>query len=198
MKAPPPSGGDKRFGGHPVQQPWVIQRPFMQQTVMFSALRGPDGNGKRSPVKDILRWYRRCILHTGLHGELLTTPDEPGGGKFFGPTQDPRGIEAVVNDFMEGMDDLPFHFLMHLTHGAECIAYGHPDARIAMWWLDFYERFAKSLHLHVESSAEFNRRLGGTFNGWAAADVVGVTDAWAKGFKPGEAELFAAVAEVPK
>src|SRR5262245_28467293 len=45
-----------------VLQDWVQERPFMQQTVLLTAIRGPDGIAKYSSVKLLLRWYRRCVL----------------------------------------------------------------------------------------------------------------------------------------
>lgn len=166
-------------------QDWVLSRPFMQQAVMMGALRGPDGMGKGHAVKDIIRWCRRCTTITAFDGMVLTTPGEPRGAKWTGPTQHAGGIDGAVADFMDDVDALPHHYLVHLMHAAECVAYGHPDYNIASWWYDFYEGLSKGLHLGVESSADFNKRLGGTVAGWLERDVVGITDAWAPGFDSG-------------
>ena len=44
-----------------VLQPWVSGLTFMQQTVLLTAIRGPDGVPKYGPTKMLLRWFRRCI-----------------------------------------------------------------------------------------------------------------------------------------
>lgn len=50
----------------PVTQEWVHRLPFMQQTVLLTAVRGPDGIRKYHPCKDLLRWFRRCTLISAL------------------------------------------------------------------------------------------------------------------------------------
>lgn len=75
-----------RFPGFgPVQQEWVLEIPFMQQSVLFAAIRAPDGLRKDHPTKVLLRWYRRCILYSAFDRRALTCPFEEGGGSFTGP-----------------------------------------------------------------------------------------------------------------
>lgn len=69
----------------PVQQEWVLEIPFMQQSVLFAAIRAPDGLRKDHPTKVLLRWYRRCILYSAFDRRALTCPFEEGGGSFTGP-----------------------------------------------------------------------------------------------------------------
>lgn len=69
-----------------ILQDWVQQLHFMQQSVLLTAVRGPDGIAAESTVKPILRWYRRCILISSLDQEVLTTPCDLRGGKFTGPS----------------------------------------------------------------------------------------------------------------
>lgn len=77
------SGRRPAFG--PVQQEWVLEIPFMQQSVLFAAVRAPDGLRKDHPTKVLLRWYRRCILLSAFDRRALTCPFEEGGGSFTGP-----------------------------------------------------------------------------------------------------------------
>jgi|SRR6478609_5372468 len=69
----------------PVQQEWVLEIPFMQQSVLFAAIRAPDGLRKDHPTKVLLRWYRRCVLLSAFDRRALTCPFEEGGGSFTGP-----------------------------------------------------------------------------------------------------------------
>lgn len=62
-----------------VLQNWVTDLTFMQQTVLISAVRGPDGLRKDHPVKILLRWYRRCILISAFDKKALTDPFYHGG-----------------------------------------------------------------------------------------------------------------------
>lgn len=69
-----------------VLQDWVQGLPMMQQTVLLTAVRGPDGLPKYHATKWVLRWYRRCILLSAMDGRVLADPVEPNGGSFTGPS----------------------------------------------------------------------------------------------------------------
>lgn len=71
-----------------VLQDWVQALYFMQQTVLLTAVRGPDGLPKYGAVKMLLRWFRRCTLVSAMDGKVLATPHELGGGSFTGPSID--------------------------------------------------------------------------------------------------------------
>lgn len=70
----------------PVLQDWVLGLSFMQQTVLLTAIRGPDGVAKYGPTKMLLRWYRRCILLSAMDRRVLGDPLDPSGGSFTGPS----------------------------------------------------------------------------------------------------------------
>lgn len=64
-----------------VTQPWTHGLTFMQQTVLLTAVRGPDGSPKYGPTKMLLRWYRRCTLLSSLDGgRVLEDPFDRNGG----------------------------------------------------------------------------------------------------------------------
>lgn len=69
----------------PAQQPWVTELSIMMQSVLFAAVRAPDGLRKDHPVKAIMRWYRRSVLISAFDGEALNDPFCEGGGSFTGP-----------------------------------------------------------------------------------------------------------------
>jgi hypothetical protein len=157
-----------------VLQTWVQDLSMMQQTVLLTVLRGPDGTVKYLPVKYLLRWYRRCVLLSAMSGEVITDPIDTRGGSFCGPSLvgdtdlDPwqDRMQEHVNDYIRSLDALPHHFQLHFMHAVEIVGYKHPDAVIAMFWLQVYKRVVNDMHLHPESEAELDERLGDTRAGW--------------------------------
>jgi len=160
-----------------VLQDWVQNLPLMQQTVLLTILRGPDGVHKDHPVKNLCRWIRRCILVSAMSGEVLNDPYERGGGSFMGPVRqiNPRGEEVdiaySVEQFFRAVDELPHHFSLHLLHASEIIGLKHPNPEHAAWWTKFYLDMVKDMHLRPELPEDMNRRLGDTEAGWKAAQV---------------------------
>jgi hypothetical protein len=71
-----------------VLQHWVGGLTLMQQTVLLTAIRGPDGVPKYGPTKMLLRWFRRCILFSAMDRRVLADPLDPSGGSFTGPSID--------------------------------------------------------------------------------------------------------------
>ena len=161
--------GHRVFVPTPVLQEWVVKLPLMQQTVLLTCIRGPDGVGKYSPVKLLLRWYRRCILLSAMDGKVLTNPVDTNGGSFTGPSLSGAAewqkeewghcMHEVVYNYMRELDTIPLHFHTHLIHGAQVVGYKHPNIKIAEWWVEVYIRFVNQLHLHPESHAEMDKRL---------------------------------------
>lgn len=67
-------------------QEWVSTIPLMQQSVLLSAIRGPDGSPKYGTTKMLVRWLRRCVLLGSFERAAFRTPHELGGGSFTGPS----------------------------------------------------------------------------------------------------------------
>ena len=153
----------------PVIQEWVQELPLMQQTVLLTAIRGPDGISKEHPAKEVLRWFRRCILLAAFERKPLLSPYLPGGGSFTGPAT--RSLDDIANAYFKAVDELPHHFQMHLMHAAEIIGYKHPDRLIGDWWLRFYLYYVNALHLRPETEVQLDRRLGDCEADWREAEV---------------------------
>ncbi len=159
-----------------VTQAWTHDISMMQQTVLLAAIRGPDGTPKYgSGAKMLLRWLRRCVLLSAIDGEVLTNPYNPNGGSFTGPSipEDEvdhwtEGMQVHVMDYMRQVDALHHHFQMHFMHAVEILGYKHPDSDIRLFWYLIYLRLVNDLHLHPESKAELDARLGDTHEGWLA------------------------------
>lgn len=206
-----------------VLQDWVHNLTFTQQTVLLTAVRGPDNTSKYGPTKYLLRWYRRCIIRSSLDGgAIITHPwDDGRGGSFMGPSleQEPCGFirdskpvvgyrrvnggnthltwqEAMddhVSDYLCDVDALPHHFQLRFMHAVEIVGYKHPglsvpagkdrygaalatsDNAIMDWWSAVYRRLVHDMHLHPETEAEMDRRLGDSRDQWLErADVATV------------------------
>jgi hypothetical protein len=181
----------------PVTQDWTHEISMMQQSVLLTAVRGPDGLPKYHPVKYLLRWFRRCVLLSAMDGRVLADPVEPNGGSFTGPSvvwdrqgfiaagelRDGAGHTAAsaawrsttfealddwVSDYLRSLDEVPHHFQLHFMHAAEIVGYKHPDPDIRAWWHSVYCRLVHDMHLWPESSDEMDRRLGDDREGWLA------------------------------
>lgn len=166
-----------------VLQEWLLMLPMMQQTVLLTAVRGPDGLPKYCKAKLLLRWYRRCILISAMDGAVLTDPFSEGGGSFTGPSCQSHethswevGMEEVVDEYLRELDAIPHHFQLHLMHAIEIVGYKHPDLRIRHWWYGVYLRLVNDMHLFPETEAQLDQRLGDNREGWLARSDPATTD----------------------
>lgn len=146
-----------------VLQDWVQNIPFMQQSVLLSAMRNADMVEKGHPSKDLIRWYRRCIVLSAFDGRALTDPREPGGGSYTGPVDD---IDKAADDFLRARDGMSLHYYAHSMHAFEILGYQHPNDEIRAFWNNVYVRMANALHLWPEDISEMNDRLGDSETGW--------------------------------
>lgn len=173
-----------------VLQDWLCNLPFMQQSVLLTAIRGPDGIEKYSPIKYLLRWFRRCIVISAMDGCVLTDPFDERGVSFTGPSiildpKDNSGKPWIVKDFrteedgwlamdrlvdayIQMLDCVPHHFQMHFMHAAQILGYKHPDEFIRNWWNYVYIRLVHDMHLNVETEEEMDMRLGDNREQWLA------------------------------
>lgn len=157
-----------------VLQDWVHDLTFMQQSVLITATRGPDGIRKDHPVKVLLRYLRRCFLICAFDGKVRWSPYESGGGSFTGPLDLEKDghLDKYVGIYLRHIDELPHHFQLHLMHAAEILGYKHPDDDVREFWHTFYNSIVVDAHLYPESEAQMDERLGDTVKGWRAREVV--------------------------
>jgi hypothetical protein len=155
-----------------VLQDWVMELPLMQQTVLLTGVRGPDGLPKYHPTKYVLRWFRRCVLLSAMDQRVLTDPVDIGGGSFTGPSvvapyEDWRpAMDERVGSYLQALDEVPHHFQLHLMHAVEILGYKHPDEQIRAWWHSVYLRLVHDMHLWPETEEQLDARLGDDRSGW--------------------------------
>jgi hypothetical protein len=166
-----------------VLRPWVCDLTMMQQSVLITAVRGPDGLPKDHVAKLMLRWMRRCILYSAMDKRELLTPYDPGGGSFTGTSvayDSPKldcgfwqpAMDDVVSDYLRCVDEIPHHFQLHFMHAAEILGYKYPGEETRLWWNRTYRRIVNDAHLEPESEARMDFRLGDNREQWLASEEV--------------------------
>lgn len=147
-----------------VMQPWTQELPLMQQSVLMSAMRNADMVEKGHPSKEIIRWYRRCVVLSAFDQKILTDPFSPGGGSYTGPIS--GTLEEAHDAFIKARDGMSLHYYAHSMHAFEILGYHHPNAFHRKGWNSLYVRMAHALHLWPESKKDMDSRLGDTPEGW--------------------------------
>lgn len=172
----------------PVTQEWVHDLSFMMQSVLLTAIRGPDGVRKDHVAKLVCRWLRRCVLLSAFDRTTLFLPEDPRGGSFTGPSVRRQGpswqlvgdqggwfnsrdeaMDEIVSRFIRATDELPHHFTMHIKNAAQVIGFKHPMPEISQFWLSFYLRLCDDMHDNPERLDQFEKRLGDDEGDWLAA-----------------------------
>lgn len=182
------------------QQDWVLRLTIMQQSVLMSGIRGPDGIRKDHPVKVFMRWYRRCVLLSAFDRVALSSPISRGGGSFTGPLPHNCGVEPHYDErwgddynqrafgeyqqraeldaltgakdaVFRSVDELPHHFWLHLVHCSEILGYKHPDEKIRAYWHDFYNRACEDMHMWPETEEQMDLRLSDNETAWRAREA---------------------------
>jgi hypothetical protein len=129
---------------------WVFHLPFTQQALLMLALRGPDGSPKFNTAKQIVHYLRDAVIN----------PAYPYDGENDGFMRaDYENWFDVCGSFFKDTDSYPMHFLMHLIHAGEVIAYNHPVGAMRDCWLFFYEQACRSFHMNPETKEQLNERL---------------------------------------
>jgi hypothetical protein len=174
----------------PVQQQWVLEIPFMQQSVLIAAVRAPDGIRKNHPVKVLMRWYRRCVLMSAFEQKEYREPYSEGGGSFTGPFTVDHATAIFGNEvnkhggkplsyyfdamrfvYLDHVDELPHHFQLHLMHAAQIVGVHHTNPDISLWWKQFSHMIVDDAHLHPETDEEMNTRLSDNRDEWRKREV---------------------------
>lgn len=130
---------------------WVCGLPFQMQALLLTAMRGPDENNKYNAAKAIIRYLRGAVIKPAGDWRGNNNNDFMWGEyeKFY----------IFSNTFWQDHDEYPHHFIMHLVHCAEVVAYKHPNIRVCEHWLRFYNEACKSFHMQPETEKQMDKRL---------------------------------------
>lgn len=128
---------------------WFLELPWMQQGVLLGSFRNCDGRKSEGPHKELIRGIRAACIKAAL-----------STGSFNARRPDRQKIIDCAHEFVKHhFDHMPIHFVSHLMHAAEVIAYSHPDEEIRDTWIHVYATIVEALHLNMESLNEFLVRL---------------------------------------
>lgn len=132
-----------------VLQDWVMELPLREQGTVLTAVRGCDLTPKMpldSTERLLVGWIRWCILNPADLREVGIK------GAFF-------QAYPPLNFKPSELGHYPLHWVMHVVHTLEVIAYRYPTADVAEPAYDLYIKFVRSLHLKPESRIDMIRRL---------------------------------------
>lgn len=134
-----------------VLRPWVRGLPLRYQGVLLTAIRGCDGAGKEDDSKYLSRMIRRATMNPA-------DPRETSNSRgFFGFSE--IGLLNSVRAFFHSLDQYPLHYVMHLMHASEVIAYCCPDLRFADFFDLIYRLFCHTMHVMPEGRTRLEERL---------------------------------------
>lgn len=119
-----------------VLQDWVQELPFMQQSVLLSAIRGPD-DSTAVFIKPFIQWLRRCVLISSLDQTVLSNPYDHRGGKFTGPSYNLAALYSErYNDYYMtsiNKDEMPVSEAEFVVKNKEEIENSWPTIMLDKW-----------------------------------------------------------------
>lgn len=131
-----------------VLQEWLETLGLRHQGVVLSAIRGCDTLPKHHPVKTLTRAFRADTL--------VSFSKNPSS--FFKALSHEEFFD-LVPEVLVAFDELPYHYVMHMAHAGEILAYHHPDIQRASCWRLFYFQLCRRMHLNPETKAQLDERL---------------------------------------
>ena len=130
---------------------WACRLTLRQQATLLSAIRGCDGAPRDDPSKEILRYLRFCVLEPS---------EKPGTGAFERSTfMRSDAPYDVARAFVASMDHYPLHFVTHLMHAAQVIAYESHAREAAKFFGELYATMCAALHVWPEDILGMRERL---------------------------------------
>ncbi len=131
-----------------VLQSWATRNLSLKmQAVLLASVRGPDGVRKYSDAKVMTRALRSCFL--------VAAHPIPNDYLGYGPDLEDRHVD----EFLEDVDEYPYHWLAHFMHAAEVVGYWHPNETTRGVWNRIYRLLCGAMHVTPESFEEMNVRL---------------------------------------
>lgn len=146
---------------------WVCDLTYMQQSVLLSMVRNADGIAKHHEQKELIKWYRRCVLRSAFDGRTLEEPTEPGGGSFTGPVD---SIHLALDHFIWSRDEMTLHYFSHAMQAFEVLGYKHPEPWVRAFWHGAFLRMIHALHQNPETEYEMDKRLCDNIDTWRARE----------------------------
>lgn len=132
-----------------VLQDWVMELPLRAQGTLLTGVRGCDLVPKLpldSTARQLTGFLRFCVMNPA-------DPREVGlPGAFFQPEPPEKWKPSELGHY-------PQHWISHIMHCYEVVAYRHPDPTIGRKAMEIYRRFVYSFHLNCETHAQWHSRM---------------------------------------
>jgi len=135
-----------------ILQPWVTELPLRYQGTLLTVIRACDDWSKYAIEKSLIREMRGLILVPCDARELAFLD------RFMTAFPDPGAAEAF-QCFLNHIDPLPVHYVMHVVHAIEILGYEHPHVSPRQIYLNRYLRLAQKFHFHPERSDQLRSRM---------------------------------------
>lgn len=135
-----------------VLRPWVMDLPLREQGTLLTVVRGGDLTPKYpldSPARRLVSALRYAFMVPADEREVDSEP-----GTFMS-----RFVPGPDECRLSAFGHYPQHYISHLLHAVEVLAYRHPDPGVAVRWLVLYRAWCHSLHLVGESFVVFEARM---------------------------------------
>lgn len=134
-----------------VLQDWVTEIPLREQGTLLTAVRGCDVTPKY-PLDSLERRLVGAIRAGFMVPADPREVDKEPGCFFIS--------EPPANGFkFSALGHYPQHWVSHVMHASEVLAYRHPDVNRRMQWASIYSAMCHGLHVRPETFDEFEARL---------------------------------------
>jgi hypothetical protein len=133
-----------------VLQGWVMQLPLREQGTLLTAVRGCDLTPKLpldSPERTLVACIRGAFMVPANPRELDYEP-----GCFMSAKAPPDFKPSAFGHY-------PLHWVAHVMHASEVIAYRHPMNSVRLNWVKVYQTFAHSMHVPPERFSDYVERM---------------------------------------
>lgn len=135
-----------------VLQDWVTALPLRHQGTLLTCVRGcdlapKDAEHLMSPERHIVAWLRWTFMVPADEREVSS---EPGCWMRREPPEKFR---------WSSVSHYPGHWIGHVIHALEVVAYHHPDTVVATAALELYCSAARNLHMVPEQKWQLDKRL---------------------------------------
>lgn len=145
-----------------VLQDWVMELGLRHQGVLLTAVRGCDTAPKNDPSKLFTRCYREVVLNAHCGDSLKAAT--------FIERVTERELIERFNSYRKNLDHYCHHYVMHLTHAIEIVAYKHPSKFTRELWGSFYRILCKGLYVNPETEEQLDERLNADEKTFVARD----------------------------
>ena len=133
-----------------VLQEWVMELPLREQGTLLTGTRGCDLTPKMpldSTERQLVAFLRWTFM---VPADPRETDSEPGS---FHQSKAPDNWKASE------LGHYPLHWVAHLMHCFEVVAWRHPNAGVRLDAYIIYEKIVESLHLVPENRNDMIDRL---------------------------------------